>query len=240
MAIKSKKIIFDPHTNKAANYGDYPRPATKFVPDWYKKIPGFMNDDKKLKFPLGYSVPNITIKKCIPFLDAITIGYMICLNEDILVEILDDGSSSLRWKTNDNLVSYHSPEQYPGLDIPDEYQYHVFKWSNDWTTITPKGYSILFTHPINRVDLPFFTFSGYVNSDNYNLPVNFPFIMKKNFEGIIPAGTPISQLVLIKHESWRSDIKPFDSNLQEKRFKDYFSTLVGSYKKKFWHRHSYK
>ena len=55
--------------------------------------------------------------------------------------------------------------------------------------------------------MPFTIFSGVVDTDTYQVPVAFPFVLKEpNFEGMIPAGTPIAQVIPFKRESWKMEI----------------------------------
>jgi hypothetical protein len=64
----------------------------------------------------------------------------------------------------------------------------------------------LITHPINRYDLPFTSVSGLADYDVYPLPGNVSFHIKEGFEGTIPAGTPIMQIIPIKREDWEHNI----------------------------------
>jgi hypothetical protein len=42
-----------------------------------------------------------------------------------------------------------------------------------------------------------------VDTDTYTSPVNFPFTLNDpKFEGLIPAGTPIAQVIPFKREQW--------------------------------------
>src|SRR5260370_372658 len=68
------------------------------------------------------------------------------------------------------------------------------------------GYSILFTHPVNRADLPFTTFTGLVDCDTFHdSPVNFPARWHDTgFNGVLPKGTPVAQCLPVKRESWAS------------------------------------
>jgi hypothetical protein len=234
----ANRIIFDPSQEKTSITDGYPKPAIKFIPEWYKQIPPFTNGDKKLKFPMDDLMPNSTLKKCVPFLDAMTSGYMAFLEEDVYIEQVD-GNPFIRWRSSDHMITWHGLEQFPGLHIPKEFHYMVAKWVNPWIINLPKNYSILFSHPSNRLDLPFFTFSGLVNCDKYTLPVQFPFIVKKGFEGIIEAGTPVCQLTIIKNESWKTKVRSYSYERMYKYEKSFLRTFVGSYKKNFWTRHSY-
>jgi hypothetical protein len=237
--MKNKKtIIFDPKSENVSVILNYPKPSKTFLPEWYKKIPPFSNGDKKIKFPIGAGMPNSTLKKCVPFLDAMSSGYMAYLEEDIYVEQID-GQPFIRWRSNDEIITWHTPDQFPGFPIPTTYHTMVAKWTNLWVITLPKNYSILYSHPLNRLDLPFFTLSGLVNADKWQNAVQFPFILKLGFEGIIEAGTPICQLNIIKNESWKTKVLKYSAERSYYNSKMFLKTFVGSYKKNFWTKHIY-
>jgi hypothetical protein len=234
-----KVITFDPTTEECSFSKSNPLPSIKFIPDWYKKLPQFVKGEKKLKFPLNQEGLNITLKKCVPFLDAMTYGYMAYLEDDIYVEQVNN-EPFIRWRTSEKLVSWHHSDQAIGVPIPEHYYHVIGKWGNDWGIKVSKGYSVLFSHPSNRIDLPFYTFSGLVNVDDYNVPVQFPFLLKKGFEGIISSKTPICQLFMIKNDSWKSNIENYNKKRTFINDKFFRSTFVKSYKKNFWKRQSYE
>ena len=64
-----------------------PLPSKKLVPSWFKHIPPKVEDPK-----LGEIQ---SVKKCIPFLDAMTSGYTLLAHMDILIELGEDGSIKL-------------------------------------------------------------------------------------------------------------------------------------------------
>jgi hypothetical protein len=76
------------------------------------------------------------------------------------------------------------------------------KFMNYWMFKTPPGYSLLFLPPLNRPDPRFTCFSGTVDYPYYEQEyVNFPFTFNQpNFAGIIPAGTPLVQVIPIKKD----------------------------------------
>jgi hypothetical protein len=234
-----KIVIFDPSTEEASFSKSYPLPSVRFIPSWYKKIPQYVNNEKKLKFPLNQNGLNLTLKKCVPFLDAMTYGYMCYLEDDIYVEQIN-GEPFIRWRTNGELVSWHHFDQSVGVPIPSEYHGVFGKWGNDWGIKVPNGYSVLFSHPSNRIDLPFYTLSGLVNVDDYNVPVQFPFLLKKDFEGFIYSKTPVCQLFMIKNDSWKSNVKNYNKKRTFIIHKMFRTTFVNSYKKNFWKKQSYE
>lgn len=239
-----KKIKFIPHDEKCALASIPPKPAISLLPDWYKSIPP-RHTQKKLHQPLNAETHNHTVKKCVPFLDAMSNGYMAVLTDDVYVEQVEVEEPGItkpffRWKTDVELITWHSKVQYDGLPIPKGYDDMVAKFSNQWEFETPKGFSIFFTHPSNRFDLPFLTISGFVDTDTYQSPVQFPFFLRTGFEGIIESGTPIAQLHLVKRESWESEVIPYDKNDAYIKKREFFRTFAESYKKNFWVKKQYR
>jgi hypothetical protein len=56
---------------------------------------------------------------------------------------------------------------------------------------------------MHRENKYFSVLPGIVDNDKYTSPVNFPFTLKDiHFEGLIPAGTPMVQIIPIKRDSW--------------------------------------
>jgi hypothetical protein len=62
---------------------------------------------------------------------------------------------------------------------------------------------MLFTHPLNRLDLPFRTLSGVVSSDQWTAGfVHFPAVWTdESFEGVLEAGTPVAQAFPVPREN---------------------------------------
>jgi hypothetical protein len=232
------KLQVIPTTHEVELAGVAPTPAIKHLPDWYKNICPYANSDTKLRFPMNRASPNTTVKRCVPFLDAMTAGYMFVLDDDVFVEQTDNGPI-MRWKTEVEMITWHSPEQYAGLPIPKGYHNMVAKWHNDYELVTPPGYSMMFTHPINRFDLPFKTITGVVDTDEHVLPVQFPFFLEEGFEGIINSGTPVAQMIPVKRDSWKIEQTKFNKDDTYKKLRKFNRTFVSSYKLNFWKRKEY-
>lgn len=232
------KINFIPYSHEAELASFPPIPATKVIPNWYKSIHPYANGDKKMRFPMESGVPNSSMKKCVPFLDALTAGYVAVLDDDIYVENVN-GEPFIRWRTSDTMLTWHSRDQFATFPIPNTYHSMVAKWHNEWMIELPEGYSAYFTHPSNRFDLPFTTIAGIIDCDTWKSPVHFPFMLKKGFEGVIPSGTPVAQIILFKRENWKSSIGKYDPDQVYLSKKNFFKTFAASYKKNFWHRKSF-
>ena len=93
----------------------------------------------------------------------------------------------------------HAPEQAGGAPIKTDNGL-VIKFNNFWALEVDEGWSLLFTHPFNRPDLPFETLTGVVDCDAFAMGyVQFPSLWRKpDFEGVIPRGTPIAQVIPVR------------------------------------------
>jgi hypothetical protein len=211
-----------------------PKPAVKEVPDWYRNTPEYIGNQGK-KF-IDNNTPH-TIKKCIPVFDAITTGYILYTQVDIQVSI-SDGLPYYTWSDQD-AISFHPITQAPLHPVRNEAPYP--KWNNPYAITTPPGYSVLFTQPMHRESV-FTILEGIVDTDTYKAPVRFPFVLKDTeWEGVIPAGTPMAQVIPFKRESWEHRIGS-DKELieQEKITKKLRTLFFNSYKRQFWSRKEYK
>jgi hypothetical protein len=179
-----------------------------------------------------------TVKRCMPFLDSMTTGYVLRLEQDIEVQDLDN-EKVIVWQSGGEIIGIHAPEQIPSKFIPDEFYKIPFKFGNHWSVKTPKGWSLIICHPLNRTDLPFQIFSGVVESDKYASPIALPFIIKKNFSGIIPMGTPIAQLIPIKRTPWLSKIGSKIDLKSKKQLDAIKSYIKNGYKNLIWEKKSY-
>jgi len=169
------------------------QPMINSVPDWYREIERFYEKEP-------------TVKHCIPFLDALTTGYFIALGKDVYVTQTPHGPS-IRYEDLPSPVDDRGPGSTGKMPPPEGYDEEHFVWQTQVAINLPEGYSALFTHPLNRFDLPFITLSGIVDGAMNVHGGNIPFYIKKGFEGLIPAGTPIIQIIPFLRENWESKPK---------------------------------
>jgi len=199
-----------------------PQLAKRMSPDWYRKMP--------MSNPLPEGGEDLTVKHCLPFIDAITHAFMIPLQADVHVK---GGRFEWDWDWPESPMGFHFPTQAPGVPFVDQNQ-TVVKATNFWTIRTEPGYATLFTHPLNRMDLPFRTLSGLVDTDGFDaLPVNFPMLwVDKDFEGTLAKGTPIAQCVPILRERIDLEFRPMTSeeNGDAKELKEKIKNERGFYK----------
>jgi hypothetical protein len=224
-------IIF---TNTSEQKLEQPEPASKHIPEWYKSMDSYIG---KIKMPNGDGQSNATIKRCMPVFDAIAAGYIIVSPADVYVSV-KDGKQHFEWSAL-GLINFHPIEQAPEHPLKNSHAYP--KWINYWAIKTPKGYSTMFVQPMHRESV-FTILSGIVDTDQYYAPVNFPFVVNDpNFEGLIPKGTPIAQVIPFKRESWEIQTGDKDDYFKQLDIKNKLSTkFFDRYKSMFWTRKEYK
>ncbi len=212
-----------------------PKPAIKQVPEWYKQTSEYIGGEKKVS--LDNSVPN-TIKKCIPVFDAITAGYILYTQVDVQVS-LNEGVPFYTW-SDQNAISFHPLDQAPLHPLKNDLPYP--KWNNPYAISTPPGYSTLFLPPMHNPNGIFTILPGFVDTDKYKAPVNFPFVLNNvKWEGIIRAGTPMVQVIPIKRDSWKHKIGVDKERKEQALIVAKLKTLFfNSYKQQFWSRKEYK
>lgn len=200
MLKRLKSVFTTPEVEFLCAEEDYgvipePYPSRKFLPEWYKNLPPKVGKQDKLE--------NSTIKRCAPFLDAMTVGWIIPLAADVEIISNDDATGiNYRWLFNKPMIENHQHTQvtgHPSLPKPP------MKFLNYWFIKIPRGYSALFLPPLNRPDPRFQCISGLVDDGymgNGALEyINFPFFFTQpNYTGILKAGTPLVQMILLKRD----------------------------------------
>lgn len=181
-----------------------------------------------------------TIKKCIPVFDAMTSGYIIQTVCDIAIEIKDGEPNYIPSMRDPDLeiISGHSRKQAHLHPIANEFNFPKFK--NFWSIKTPKGYSCLFIPPMHNPNPYFTALPGIVDTDTFQGCVNFPFILNNPTKNlIIPAGTPIVQVIPFKRDEWQSSYEQ-DRDINNIWFNKVISSFFGAYKNKYWTRKVFK
>jgi hypothetical protein len=189
-----------------------------------------MDGDKTVDFT---GATTGTIKKCMPVFDAITAGYVLLTYTDIYVsqQPVTYGDSEFYRKTGQvklltdkeieeqklsktqpyyewdskEPIAFHPKDQAPTHPQNNGHMSYP-KWVNPWAIKTETGYSTIFLQPVHR-ESPFTILPGIVDTDTYNAPVHFPFVLNDiTFEGVIPAGTPMAQVIPFKRDVWEMEI----------------------------------
>lgn len=207
------------------------------LPEWYKKSElGYIaqHEDHTHEFN--------GLKSCVPFLDALLSGFCITTWADVVVKIEDEGKVHIDFgaDTTSPLISERDKEAGYLLPRPAGHLPNHLVWTPKWGFKSPKGFSTLITHPLNRFDLPFTTSSGIVDSDKFHGSGNIPFFLKEGFEGTIPKGTPIAQLIPIKREDWTAVYDPSMVDIIPTVGEKLRATDRGYYRDNFWVKKVYK
>jgi hypothetical protein len=229
-----KKIEFIPNSEQTGKALPPPAPSKEFVPQWYKDSPRFTTGND---MTFGEDGPNKNYKLCVPFLDIMTAGYIIELPYDIHVTLLGD-RIGFDWVDAPDMVS--ARRNLRGLPRPAGCYEQAYAWTFFWGVKTPPGYSALITHPFNRYELPYITTNGIIDSDNFSQGGEIPFFLKEGFSGIIPAGSPIAQVIPFKREPWKSEVKEYDDSFFQKQVYKLHRNITGAYKKSMWVKKTYE
>ncbi len=145
-----------------------PVPARSVLPSWFRQLPGI---DKS---QVTATNNGITAKRCLPFVDALSTGWIVPLAAPVRLEISRGGQTvSAGWEFDREMVSNHGAFQIAGSPYEPR---PPMKFHNHWTIRTAKGWSCLFLPPINRPNGVIEVLSGLVDTDSYTSPVNFPFV----------------------------------------------------------------
>lgn len=200
-----------------------PVPSKKLTPEWYKDL-GTFTDNKK-DFPTAKEVNTNrfchkpTVKKCMPVMDYITSGYIIRSHIDIAIskEWSNEQGEQIWFDNNKALggpaIQFHHPGQFPL--IRNGHQKQLLKFLGAWGIKTPSGYSCLFYQPEYFLETRWKFLPGIIDTDDYTMPINFPFVLddsKETQNYTIPAGTPLVCVLPFKRETWSHNIKEWNPN----------------------------
>jgi len=176
-----------------------PVPARQALPEWLRRmaprVPSSM-----------HGRPIRTVKQCPPFVDAMSHGFMVLLPCDLVCE-----AGGFRWHWPEAVpdlkdhprapLSFHVAEQLEGSPLADGDR-SAIKFNSFWTIELDPGWSLMVSHPANRLELPFRTLTGLVDADGFHdVGINFPALWTDaEFRGVLPKGTPVAQCHPVRRE----------------------------------------
>jgi hypothetical protein len=225
-----------------------PKPASAFIPKEYKNLKAYLTDSKKYA----------SVKKCIPFLDAYSLGYIIPCPIDIEYRPIATDPEDGKEQPAEFAICPVIPEDFlpffcvtshmqhqttPELRNPKRTIDKVFKFANPWKIKTPPGYSSLIISPLNH-NLPFDLISGVVDTDRFDNPILFPFYWTgatdKPF--LLKKGTPWVHVIPFKREAWKMETDYQDAENFRNDYKrlKFFSTIADNYKNLTWIKKTFK
>ena len=207
----------------------HPHPAGKVLPDWFKDLPPALDAHPR----------SSSVKRCIPFLEALSQGYIIPFHCDVYIRA-SNGEINFEFSEKDISpgMDDHSYAQVSGHPLSDTpYGTVPLKWHNLWTIETPKGYSCLFTAPLNRADHRFKIIDGVVDTDTYYNQIHFPFIwIGGDGEFLIRKGTPMVQVIPFKRDPLKHEIGLLDKRKKDKVQNKLMTFFNNGYRRLHWHK----
>jgi hypothetical protein len=230
-----RKIVFTKLINDVSD-DFFPKPSSVFLPEWYKKTDSYQDAKKDID---EKAETNGTIKRCVPVFDALNTGYIIPTYCDLIIKKNKNGQKDFITSLPIN-IQFHSVAQAPYHPNVTNQPYP--KWINPWGIKTPKGYSSLIMSPLHSANSYFSILPGVVDTDRYTAAVNFPFVLNDpDFEGLIPAGTPMALIIPFKRDSWKTEIgNEEDKKIAEQKMNLLNSKFFDRYRSLFWERKSYR
>jgi hypothetical protein len=245
----NKEIEFSANENYFALKEDYPTPTKLNIPEWYKK--------------LNHTILNKTVKGCMPFLDSLTLGYLLKMPQDFYVRhnVLNEKNEKDSFQTFglydqsqllhtqfinlNSKLDVHSTKQLEGSPLVEKNKNLPFyKILNPWRIKTPKGYSCLFVPPLNNSDDRFSIIPAIVDTDTFINEINFPIVINGDkypiLEDMIKKGTPYVQVIPFKRDPWKMSLKSIkQKEILNSKFL-YGLRLLNIYKDKYWSKKSWK
>ena len=99
-----KKIITFCATDKdMVDIWPHPKPANRFIPKDYKELSRFHHNN----------MSEVTVKNCVPFLDAMSAGYILPFEQDYIVNPTEDDFTMIPANRQEDQYGTHDKKQLP-------------------------------------------------------------------------------------------------------------------------------
>ena len=207
----------------------HPQPAARHLPEWLRQMPAHV--------PSAEQTP--TVKNCMPFLEAMTAGYLIPVPTDITITLELVGNLRVDVAGFDvPLVDVHSGDQLLGAPYSTT---PVVKFRTPWLIRTPPGYSTLVLPPLNRFEIPFLPLAGLVETDTYYRQIAFPTLctMALGQQVKLTKGTPLVQVIPVPRDAWSSQVGPCDPEANRAQ-DDHWDANHHMYREQHWQKKSFR
>lgn len=181
-----------------------PVPASKMLPEWYKKLPRYTEKLSAKRVFENEENQDLTVKACVPVMDYVQNGYILRASYDIALQPEMFGEEKGWWSSSSEKVLSHPHKQCP-VRINNHKNAYI-KIVNPWTIKTPPGYSCYFYQPDFFLEERYKLFPAIVDTDTFDTAVNFPGIILSDENLVINAGDPLMAVFPFKRESWEQEI----------------------------------
>lgn len=208
----------------------YPEPSGKFLPEYYKKIASQADSNPQ----------SGTVKRCVPFLESMRMGYIIPLWADMYVDTRED-KFHVEFPRNyamDKSLDTHAYDQMPEHPLSETPHGKSFlKFINPWIIETEPGVSCMFTSPFNHMESRFKILDGVVDTDNYYNNIHFPFLwLKPDEENFIARGTPLVQVIPFRREQTAHAYGVIDEKRKQQTQSMLGTKMRHGYRDLFWNK----
>ena len=207
-----------------------PTPALRQAPAFFKALPAQSDAHPA----------SGTVKRCVPFLEALSAGFILPLWADLYVKA-ERGEFRMDFPegfVQEVTLAEHSYAQLAGHPrAGDPYGQLALKFINPWLVSTEPGISCLFTAPLNHLESRFKLLDGIVDTDRYYNPVNLPFLWTGgDGEFFIPRGTPLVQVIPFHRAPAKMALGVIDTDARDKVVARLGTRLRNAYREMFWHK----
>jgi hypothetical protein len=212
-----------------------PKPVSKYIPDWWKKMPTEQNSLNMKDFDtVGPQGGNAKI--CPSFADYFSTGYIMPMWTDTIIHY-DSTIDFYRWRTADPQFawSHHSNKQY--LDHVEhkffgKKSYFVLKMECPWKIFSKEKFLMYQLPAYYHFNDDYSIIPGVRDISTYHV-MNIQFVIHSDKKEIfIERGTPIAHFIPFKKENISIDVRGaneddkknieiFNLNLKTKFFKTY-------------------
>lgn len=183
-----------------------PQPAIRCTPEWWKKTPPYMAEEKR-KFPNLRLRHDLTIKGCPGIGDYLSLGYVIPLWADMILAANGEG---FQGETSDkSSVTRFVPAQWEFCPRREGDHAYALKIEMPWRLRTPKGWSVLAMQPWYHRETRWSVPPGVIDSDRL-ATINFIAVwhVPLGQAELLKAGTPLLHVIPFKRGSLPMAIKP--------------------------------
>jgi len=134
-------------------------------------------------------------------------------------------------------LSRHDKSQVKGCNFLNlRFGKEIYKFNNPWIIKTPPNWSVQIKNPSNSFETNIHCLEGVVDTDEYGININLPFIWTGSEEGefIIERGTPLVQVIPFERTELELYVGDADKNKVAKEIKKFGGFFVDRYRRRYW------
>lgn len=226
-------VMFTPASQSSCSPTD-PVPSHQETPAWFENLSATADSINDVR--------RSTAKLCMPFNDALGLGWLLRAPETIHITSHgpDTGFQVHDEDGNESSVAEVVKGGNEFSDSNSEFHTPDLLINTAWTIQTPQNVSLLLTPPINRIEPRFTPHGMLAETDAYTGPFSIPVSIKNGRSVTIEEGDVIGQAIPINRSKLLDppELRGFDENslLQElkKRIDKISQARSGYYRREIW------